>query len=305
MSNRPSIPAKIRRAVLVEAGHRCAIHTCKQTPIEVHHIIPYSICKKHELENLITLCPNCHTRVHNGEIDRKSLRIYKDLLSRDENSDPLGSIFNDQKGSEKEDVLIENNNLYEFYFSFPLLKNKNLEEINAIIKYNAIKDLHLFRQIYWEEKYQSDVSLSYFEGDFKVTYINDKFISLEAKKHTYGAGAAHGQEITITFNYKINPVIPLELSDVFLHKSDYLFFISKYSRECLIRTLGENIDKKWLYKGTEPNKDNFSKFSLNNKGIEFIFDEYQVAPYCYGESTILIAYEHIGDILNQEILTLV
>ena len=61
---RPAIPAEIRRQVLIEAGHRCALP-------------PWTTCKKHEYENLIALCPNCHRRADRGDIDRKSLRIYK------------------------------------------------------------------------------------------------------------------------------------------------------------------------------------------------------------------------------------
>ena len=76
--SRPSIPAELRRRVLVEAGHRCAIPTCRHIEVDVHHIIPWEKCQKHEYENLIALCPNCHRRAHkNNEIDRKSLRLYK------------------------------------------------------------------------------------------------------------------------------------------------------------------------------------------------------------------------------------
>jgi hypothetical protein len=64
-----------RREVLVEAGHRCAIPTCKQVPVEVHHIDGKRA--NHAFENLIALCPTCHTRADRGEIDRPSLRIYK------------------------------------------------------------------------------------------------------------------------------------------------------------------------------------------------------------------------------------
>lgn len=74
---RPSIPADIRRKVLVEAGHRCAIPTCRHIDVDVHHIIPWKESQKHEDENLIALCPNCHRRAGRGDIDRKSLRIYK------------------------------------------------------------------------------------------------------------------------------------------------------------------------------------------------------------------------------------
>ena len=57
---RPPIPADLKRRVLVEAGHRCAIPTCRQIPVEVAHIVPWSENKEHEFENLIALCPNCH-----------------------------------------------------------------------------------------------------------------------------------------------------------------------------------------------------------------------------------------------------
>ena len=76
-SSRPAIPAELRRRVLVEAGHRCAIPTCRHIDVDVHHIIPWAECRVHEYENLIALCPNCHRRAGKGEIDRKSIRLYK------------------------------------------------------------------------------------------------------------------------------------------------------------------------------------------------------------------------------------
>jgi len=72
---RPPMPAKRRREVLVEAGHRCAIPTCKQVPVEIHHIDGDRT--DHSFENLIALCPTCHARADRVEIDRPSLRIYK------------------------------------------------------------------------------------------------------------------------------------------------------------------------------------------------------------------------------------
>ena len=74
---RPEIPADIKRRVLVEAGHRCAILTCRAMMPEIHHIIPWAECREHKYENLIALCPNCHAYADRGKIDRKSLRLYK------------------------------------------------------------------------------------------------------------------------------------------------------------------------------------------------------------------------------------
>lgn len=76
-AGRPDIPAEMRRDVLVEAGHRCAIPTCKVGTTEIAHIVPWSTVQKHTFDNLIALCPNCHTRFDKGEIDRKAMLQYK------------------------------------------------------------------------------------------------------------------------------------------------------------------------------------------------------------------------------------
>jgi hypothetical protein len=80
---RPPIPREMRRAVLVEAGHRCAIPTCRQYPVDVDHIDDWATVKEHRFENLIVLCPTCHARKGDkpGQIDRKSLRQYKANLA--------------------------------------------------------------------------------------------------------------------------------------------------------------------------------------------------------------------------------
>lgn len=78
--NRVSIPAKLKRKILIEAGHRCAIPTCRFPTTEIAHIEPYSKVKEHVYDNLIALCPNCHTRFDNGEIDKQSMLIYKSKL---------------------------------------------------------------------------------------------------------------------------------------------------------------------------------------------------------------------------------
>lgn len=82
MSERPPIPSELKRRILVEAGHRCAIPTCRNPTTEIAHIEPWSKVREHKYENLIALCPNCHTRAERKEIDHKSLRIYKRILQK-------------------------------------------------------------------------------------------------------------------------------------------------------------------------------------------------------------------------------
>jgi predicted Fe-S protein YdhL (DUF1289 family) len=76
-SKRPAIPRSVERAVLAESGHRCAIPTCRQTPVEIHHIVTWAKVKEHAQENLIALCPTDRSRAQKKQIDRQSMLTYK------------------------------------------------------------------------------------------------------------------------------------------------------------------------------------------------------------------------------------
>lgn len=78
---RPDIPRPLKREVLVEAGHRCAIPTCGAEGTVIAHIVPWTSVRAHTFDNLIALCPNCHSRFDRGEIDRQSMLTYKANLS--------------------------------------------------------------------------------------------------------------------------------------------------------------------------------------------------------------------------------
>jgi hypothetical protein len=81
-AGRPAISRALDRAVRVEAGHRCAIPTCRATSgLQIHHIEEWARVREHSFENLILLCANCHARVTAGEIDRRSVTVYKSNLS--------------------------------------------------------------------------------------------------------------------------------------------------------------------------------------------------------------------------------
>jgi HNH endonuclease len=64
------------RMALVEAGHRCAIPTCRHPTTEIAHIVPESESHDDSFENLIALCPKCQKK----QIDAQSIRMYKHNL---------------------------------------------------------------------------------------------------------------------------------------------------------------------------------------------------------------------------------
>ena len=76
-SSRPPIPAEMRREIMVESRHRCAV--CgSEGQLEIAHIIPWSKCKEHRLDNLLCMCPNCHRRADKERWGPKTFRLYKE-----------------------------------------------------------------------------------------------------------------------------------------------------------------------------------------------------------------------------------
>lgn len=64
----------------MESGYRCAIPTCRFPITENAHIVSWAESKNHSYENLIALCPNCHTLFDSGKIDRTAIVAYKKKL---------------------------------------------------------------------------------------------------------------------------------------------------------------------------------------------------------------------------------
>ena len=65
-----------KKMALVEAGHRCAIPTCRHPTTEIAHIVPESQSHDDSFKNLIALCPKCRGK----EIDAHAMSMYKHNL---------------------------------------------------------------------------------------------------------------------------------------------------------------------------------------------------------------------------------
>jgi type I restriction enzyme, R subunit len=78
MSDRPPIPVPVKRAVLVESCHRCAVCGFGLS-IEIAHIIPWRNTQDHSAGNLIALCANCHEMADKQKWNSKDFEAYKKL----------------------------------------------------------------------------------------------------------------------------------------------------------------------------------------------------------------------------------
>lgn len=80
MSDRPSVPAETKRRILIESGYRCAVPTCRFPITENAHIVSWAKAQDHSYENLVALCPNCHTMYDSGRIEQAAIIAYKKKL---------------------------------------------------------------------------------------------------------------------------------------------------------------------------------------------------------------------------------
>ncbi len=79
--NRKKPPLDVKRLVLHEAGYKCSNPVCRSIlTLDIHHLVPVAKKGDNLPDNLLALCPNCHSLHHQGKIPEESLRAWKMLL---------------------------------------------------------------------------------------------------------------------------------------------------------------------------------------------------------------------------------
>ncbi len=74
------IPKEVDEAIKQRHFFECA--WCGEKLTERHHITEFAKGGEHTIENLILLCPNCHTQVHRNEINTNDLLNRKSTHSK-------------------------------------------------------------------------------------------------------------------------------------------------------------------------------------------------------------------------------
>jgi len=302
--DRPAIPSELRRAVLVEAGHRCAIPRCGHTDIDVHHIVPWETCRKHEYDNLIALCPICHRRAHKGEIDRKSLREYKSLLIAAFRL-PGASGFSSPIVEIKRQIFEEIDSApgYKFTFQFPDFEEPAARIISKNIEAWGNELLLHFRQRQKADATQRDGDLgipNWLSGKYEIARRDSHLISIRYRIEQYYSGAAHRSTETRVQNFLVSPFQPLTLEEL-LQSKESLQHLSDKARTLLLSE-DKGRTESWVVSGTRPEADNFLRFTIGEYGFEFIFAEYQIDCYAAGEQSLFVPFSDLTDIFKNELL---
>jgi hypothetical protein len=304
--SRPPIPTAVRRAVMVEAGYKCAIPHCGHSDLDIHHIIPWEKCRTHDYKNLIALCPNCHRKAHKGTIDSMSLRIFKNaLVNSFRFSDSLSFDAPAIEIRRKIQTADPSNSECSFSFEFPEFLDSDLRLISRNIEawgkellqeFNEAQDRH-----HRGRSSNYEVPLQWLIGTYEIIRRDLKVISLIYKIQGMYFNAAHRWTQKKPQNFFVNPFSPITLSEI-LDSEESIQFLARALR---VKLASENcdLDEQGIVAGTQPNEDCFSCFTIDDRGIEFIFGDYQLGGYAAGERSAFISLEELEGILKPEVLT--
>lgn len=315
MNERTNIPAELRRQVLVEAGHRCAIHTCKYPATELHHIIPWARCRKHTFANLIALCPNCHQMADAGTIDRKALLMYKSRLASAFDTDP-GGVLNHSVSTGTNDISSRVECLkaaslnfppWEVELEYPLFDEKcdDLAQLNTLLKARALTHLLEIRRLRldpgpaddgWEN---SPSARSTITESYSISCFTDELVSLRFSCFSYGAGAAHPNEIPGALNFLRNPLTPLGLHDILDLRDNGLKHLGNTIKALLgDRDTDKSDEIDWDFDSTLSDVDSFQHFNLTPGGLVITFSQGSIGPNSDGTREVLISPDRLKDIVR-------
>lgn len=195
------------------------------------------------------------------------------------------------------------------------------EQILDFTKFLADKEKNIKSKV----KNEYEINLSY-----RVDYFSNNFISVLMNWNGF-SGYLNMDYFPSTINFDLRKGEVVKLKDLFEADSKYLEKISELSRNTLKKTClscpcknginagdslpAELIPKEsaasqnsnsentppidaWYIKGTEPEEENFSNWSIVDEGLKITFGEYQVGPGCIGIIDITIPFQDLKPILK-------
>ncbi|RCW70507.1 HNH endonuclease [Pseudorhodoferax soli] len=301
LRSRPQIPAAVRRAVLVEAGHRCAIPRCGHADVDIHHITPWEACEKHEYGNLIALCPNCHRRAHKGEIDRKALHLYKAAL--------VAAFQTSGEVSFSAPPVEIKRRIYEvdpssaecfFSFEFPDLMNPADLIVSKNIEAWGLELLEEFRHSQDAEhrgsRNRSEYPIGWLNGTYEVCRRDLKVISVRYDLEMMAFGAAHRFYETRVQNFFVTPFAPIVLEELLASPKA----LPMLAEAVNARLFSAGLDPIAVETDAASGAEFLSRFVIDRYGLTFIFDPYIVAAYAAGKQYVHFTFGELFEMFEPE-----
>ena len=150
------------------------------------------------------------------------------------------------------------------------------------------------------ESLGSDLNVAY-----TIALAKDDLISVVLEVSDYEAGAAHPNSYSEVMNFDLKNGKLLKLADLFQPGSKYLQAISAYSIADLKKQGKQGQDSMledddWIQRGAGPDAENYGNWTIGKKGVEIIFDSYQVASYAAGPQHVLVPYSALKGLIKTD-----
>lgn len=247
-----------------------------------------------------------------------------DILFNIPENYPLGSMQFDVHYLHSEDQLIKNQKdspvaEMELTLIYPFLKSNETKEIDSVCH-------HIAESFFGSDFFDisPDSMLTHFENEYYQNYVDqnadrydsgasfnwqkivsmsvinnsDYLLCLEFLKYAY-AGGAHGMTNISYQNIDLTSGISLIYNDVFTNDTtgtlskiltNKLYSDKKIPEDITLKEAGYFVDS------IEPNHNIY----INNTGIGFMYNSYEIAPYSFGQTSVFLEYDKIKHLIKKE-----
>lgn len=155
---------------------------------------------------------------------------------------------------------------------------------------------------------EGDISYKYMHSDATkntIEYVNHSLLSFSVMTDVY-KGGAHGVYIQTNTNINLNTLQTIKESDIFVagYKKPLAEIIKQklleFAKEAFADYNHSNLkDFFFKFDSISPN-DNFL---MTEKGLSYVYNVYEIAPYASGMFTVEIPYGELSALLKPDVLT--
>lgn len=216
--------------------------------------------------------------------------LYKQINNKEHS---ITVVSNNSISTEKKIEETSDNPKYKIKVYYPFT---GYEKLNKEIKTQIDNRVNTFKEEALDHVAQKN---QYYTLDITYdSYQYNEYISYVFHISTYLGGAHPGTVIwSVTYNKNTNKII--DINTLKEKNEKILDIISIESEKSLMNdkrldAKNNKVVEEMVLEGTRPTRDNFKNFAFTQEGLIIFFEQYQVAPYSYGEFHITIPYNKLN-----------
>lgn len=193
--------------------------------------------------------------------------------------------------------------------SYPQITGEHLSanatQFNQVMQQTVMAEVQQFKKyvtadlphmkILMAEAPQADLH-NEFQIDYDIDVIHpnhNTIISVRLNIEGMQMGRAHPYHNHKVVNYDLSSGKMLSLANLFKPNTNYMKFISEYSKKELLAKLPD----KWMVEKGAKDPKNYQSWNIQDNTLLITFNEYQVAPYASGPQEIEIPFSTLKNII--------